>query len=66
MIKLEHKLIIMVLISIALIGCKKITKELEADKNKKPNILFIMSDGWYRWNISGANGSKGKILGLTI
>ena len=44
MIKLEHKLIIMGLISIALIGCK-ISKELEADKNKKPNILFIMSDG---------------------
>ena len=62
MIKLEYKLIIMGLLSIALIGCK-ISKELEADKNKKPNILFIMSDGWYRWNISGANGSKGKILG---
>ena len=44
MIKLEHKLIIMGLISIALIGCK-ISMELEADKNKKPNILFIMSDG---------------------
>ena len=65
MIKLEHKLIIMGLISIALIGCK-ISMELEADKNKKPNILFIMSDGWYRWNISGANGSKGKILVLII
>ncbi len=56
MIKLEHKLIIMGLISIALIGCK-ISKQFEADKNKKPNILFIMSDD-HATNAISAYGSR--------
>ena len=43
MIKLQHKLLIIGLLTIALVGCKTY-KNLEDDNNKKPNILFIMSD----------------------
>ena len=42
MIKLEYRLLIMVLSTIVSIGCK--TPILLEDNNEKPNILFIMSD----------------------
>ena len=55
MIKLQHKLLIIGLLTIALVGCK-ISKKLEAENNKKPNILFIMSDD-HTTNAISAYGS---------
>ena len=55
MIKLEYRLLIMVLSSIVSIGCK--TSMLLEDNNEKPNILFIMSDD-HATNAISAYGSR--------
>ena len=56
MIKLQHELIVMGLLTIALVGCKT-TKKLEYDNKKPPNILFIMSDD-HTTNAISAYGSR--------
>ena len=56
MIKLQHKLLTIGLLTIALVGCKTY-KNLEGDNNKKPNILFIMSDD-HTTNAISAYGSR--------
>ena len=55
MIKLEYRLLIMVLSTIVSIGCK--TPILLEDNNEKPNILFIMSDD-HATNAISAYGSR--------
>ena len=55
MIKIENRLLIMVLSTIVSIGCK--TTILLEDNNEKPNILFIMSDD-HATNAISAYGSR--------